>query len=338
MYMNMTAMILHYLKIAVRQLLKCRTQNLISIAGLAICLLCFSVCLYVARFILSTDDCFPLKERIAEVSLRAAEEERGFFGIPPELIRRLRGIQSHEAETYTYVSYSQSRTFSVEVSPEEMLPFDPLTCMEVDSCFRRVFGLDIVAGSWEAAVQTPNSLILSESLARRIYGENVADALGRRFQTTARNRYSRRAGDASYTVQAVMADLPRNNSLTFMEDVGLLLLNDGDGRLQDSSTDYTGGMGYGGVTDAAGNIIGDTSSGLPKPGYHITLPAGLADELGLKDGIDLAKALSFSYSGTDELTGEAQYMEFAAYFLNERGTEPLFFEEETRRNGNIGKP
>ena len=71
-------------------------------------------------------------------------------------------------------------------------------------------------------------------------------------------------------------------------------------------TIYTGGMGYGGVTNADGTIIDDTSgSGLPKPGYHITLPAGLADELGLKDGIDLAKALSFSYSGTDELTGEA---------------------------------
>ena len=35
-----------------------------------------------------------------------------------------------------------------------------------------------------------------------------------------------------------------------------------------------------------------------------------------------------------ELTGEAQYMQFAAYFLDERGTHPLFFEEETRRNGN----
>lgn len=71
-------------------------------------------------------------------------------------------------------------------------------------------------------------------------------------------------------------------------------------------TIYTGGMGYGGVTDAEGNVIDEyEGSGLPKPGYHITLPAGLADELGLKDGIDLAKALSFSYSGTDELTGEA---------------------------------
>ena len=71
-------------------------------------------------------------------------------------------------------------------------------------------------------------------------------------------------------------------------------------------TIYTGGAGYGGVTNAAGNIIGDTSgSGLPKPGYHITLPAGLAAELGLKDGTDLADKLSFSYNVDDEVTDEA---------------------------------
>ena len=70
-------------------------------------------------------------------------------------------------------------------------------------------------------------------------------------------------------------------------------------------TIYTGGTGYGGVTNADGTIIDDTSgSGLPKPGYHITLPAGLAAELGLKDGIDLAGKLSFSYSGEDSLDGE----------------------------------
>lgn len=70
-------------------------------------------------------------------------------------------------------------------------------------------------------------------------------------------------------------------------------------------TIYTGGMGYGGVTDAEGNVIDEyEGSGLPKPGYHITLPAGLAAELGLQDGIDLAGKLSFSYSGEDSLNEE----------------------------------
>lgn len=237
-------MISHYLKVAVRQLLKFKTQNLIGIVGLGVCILCFSICMYIVRFVLDTDRCFPHRKRIAEVSMQSADAGRDLAGVPPELIHRLRGVQTSEAEAYTYLSYNQTRTFTVEVNPEGMLPYDPLMCMEVDSCFRQVFGLDIVAGSWSASVQTPNALILSESLARRIYGGNVADAIGRRFQTTAQNRYSRRKGQATYTVQAVMADLPLNNSLSYLEAIDLLLVNDSDGRLNDTSEDYTGGMGY----------------------------------------------------------------------------------------------
>lgn len=48
-------MILHYLKIAWRNLLKYRTQNIISIIGLAVGLFSFTVCFYCSRFIESRD-------------------------------------------------------------------------------------------------------------------------------------------------------------------------------------------------------------------------------------------------------------------------------------------
>ena len=59
-------MILHYLKVAVRSLMKFRMQNIIAIFGLAMSLFCFSVCLYCSRYIFSTDDCFRNKDRIVE--------------------------------------------------------------------------------------------------------------------------------------------------------------------------------------------------------------------------------------------------------------------------------
>lgn len=40
-------MIRHYLKVAFRNLLKYKTQNIISIIGLAVGLLCFCICMYV---------------------------------------------------------------------------------------------------------------------------------------------------------------------------------------------------------------------------------------------------------------------------------------------------
>ena len=67
-------------------------------------------------------------------------------------------------------------------------------------------------------------------------------------------------------------------------------------------TIYTGGTGYGGVTDESGAIIdGTEASGLPEPGYHIDLPDAV--ELWLQEhdvdleesAANLAEQLAFQY-------------------------------------------
>ena len=48
-------MILHYLKMAFRSLGKYRMQNIISIVSLAVALFCFSINMYVTRFLIQMD-------------------------------------------------------------------------------------------------------------------------------------------------------------------------------------------------------------------------------------------------------------------------------------------
>ena len=67
-------------------------------------------------------------------------------------------------------------------------------------------------------------------------------------------------------------------------------------------TIYTGGTGYGGVTDESGAIIdGTEASGLPEPGYHIDLPAAVESWLQEHDvdleesAANLAGKLAFQY-------------------------------------------
>lgn len=232
-------MIIHYLKIAWRNLMKYKVQSAVSIIGLAVCLLCFAICLYISRLILSTDQCFEHKERIAEITLKNSDGD--VSGVPTETIDKLRALTWQEVETFTYLAYPRQHTFQIEVEPDEMSPFDPLLCMEVDTCFRQVFGLEIRAGSWQAATQTPNAVILSESVARRIYGDDLSEAIGKRLQRLS-NSY--RQKDIGYTVQAVMADIPLNNSFAYLDPIALLVLNDTAGRLQWKGEDVTGGMGY----------------------------------------------------------------------------------------------
>ena len=64
-------------------------------------------------------------------------------------------------------------------------------------------------------------------------------------------------------------------------------------------TIYTGGEPYGGITDASGNIIVETDSGLPEPGYHLTLSTDVMTWLNEKTGTygprDLEHYLTFTY-------------------------------------------
>ena len=70
-------MIRHYLKVAVRNLWKYKTQHLISLAGVGVALLCFSICLYLVRYVYDLDHCFENYDRIAELSLYEEANEKG---------------------------------------------------------------------------------------------------------------------------------------------------------------------------------------------------------------------------------------------------------------------
>ena len=65
---------------------------------------------------------------------------------------------------------------------------------------------------------------------------------------------------------------------------------------------YTGGVPYGGIVDANGDTIEETS-GLPEPGYHLELPEAvtqwLQEHANISGAADLSKYLTFTYDGSD---------------------------------------
>ena len=95
-----------------------------------------------------------------------------------------------------------------------------------------MFTPEIIAGTWESAVNMQNSIVISESAATRIFGSSP-DALGKNLVLTHRIWSSPKStpknGGISYTVVAVMRDLPGNNSITFMNSLDVIRLNDSEG-------------------------------------------------------------------------------------------------------------
>lgn len=239
-------MILHYLTLAIRNLLKYRTQNVISIIGLAVGLFSFCVCLYCSRYIESTNHCFDNYKRIVQINMYDPGTGNYFSGTPAPLCEDMR-TWAKEVEVLSFVTYPRQYTFDVEVKPGKTLPYE-LRRMETDSLYARIFTPRILAGSWQTASHTPNALVMSRATAVRIFGSE-SEAIGKTC-TLNRRLFTSPSGTPAdegivYTVQAVMDDTPQNNSLYFMETVDMLVLNDSDGLLQsDQRHEMTGGNTY----------------------------------------------------------------------------------------------
>lgn len=93
-------------------------------------------------------------------------------------------------------------------------------------------------------------------------------------------------------------------------------------------TIYEGGNGYGGVLGADGKIIADTeSSGLPEPGYFITLPADVQEWLQDKSGTigaeDLSKYMTFTYEGADGITTRTWELVYHGVYETDGNETPL---------------
>jgi len=236
-------MLQHYFQTAIRHLLKYKTQNLISIVGLAVCLLCFSICMYCSRFFLSIDQCFENHDHIADIVLKSSNGEF-FSGTPATVFEQLQDIPLNEVDILTHIANADPRPYNIEMKDGKEYPFTEMSTIEIDSCFRQVFTPKIIAGSWDVAVHTPNAIIMMESTARKVFGEN-GDPIGKRMVLTKKLMSSPDAttssGGTVYTIQAIIKDIPQNNSLNFCNRIDLLVLNDSEGLFQSESRKFTTG-------------------------------------------------------------------------------------------------
>ena len=219
-------MFLHYIALSIRNLAKYKLQNIVCILGLAVGILSFTVCLYFTRFVFSTDSCFEYKERIAVLSLKDSKGYLMSGGIPATVAEELRQMGIPQMESITCIPFNRELPYNVHLSEDKILPYKFVT-LEIDSAFNSVFGIDILAGSWESAVMQQNSIIISRSTAERIFG-NAFDALGKTMMLS-RKLYGN--GGSVYNIAAVMEDIPLNSSLSFMQHIDLLRLNDSEGML-----------------------------------------------------------------------------------------------------------
>ena len=215
-------MITHYLKVAVRNLLKYKTQNLISILGLAVGLFCFCICFYISRFVGSVDKCFENHKRIADIYV-VDEKGEAWSGVSGKMLPHLQQRTWDGVEGFTLLSFAEKGEYTLIGEDDKLLPYE-LAAMETDSLYYKIFTPTIIAGSWEQVAHNRNSIVLTRHTAKRMFG-NIHNAIGE--QLTSPNSFV--SGTTTYTIRAVIEDLPENTSMNFMHTVDLLKVNDDGG-------------------------------------------------------------------------------------------------------------
>ncbi|MGB9440150.1 MAG: ABC transporter permease, partial [Desulfobacterales bacterium] len=196
-------MISNYFKTAIRNILKHKGYSMINIAGLAIGLAIFSLTAALFNFQMSFNQFHRDADRIYSVvqvvpSGTAGERHSAITRAP---LRNLLLNEFQEIEDATRwiptdraVVRQERDTFYAEEG----------TILLVDSNFLKFFPFEMLAGEPETALSESNSVVLSESTARRYFG--TVNAMGRKLTIWK---------DLEFVVKGVARDAPLNSSLKF---------------------------------------------------------------------------------------------------------------------------
>lgn len=189
------SLIRNYLRVARRNLARHRGYTAISVAGLVIGIACCILILLFVRVEFSFQDLHPKSDRIYRVLREntmagtAARFSPGTSGaITPAMI-----ADFPEVEAATRIL-----DWGAWLEVDGKLTWSGF-CI-ADPSFLEMFDYPLVVGDLETAFARPNSVIITESVAMRLFGE--ARPVGRTF-TVDNSNYG-----GLYTVTAIAADMP----------------------------------------------------------------------------------------------------------------------------------
>ena len=195
----------NYIKIAVRNLLRFKVYSAINIAGLAVGMTC---CILILLYIyneLSYDSFHKKAERIYRINtyLKFGDTELN-IPVVSDMMGQLLKQDYPQVEEYTRI-YIQGGVKRVKNNGINDFNLEHNVAF-VDSTFFRVFTFPTVSGQTNQILNEPNTVVITESIAKKYFG--TVNAVGRTIET------DDNAG-VFYKVTAVIADMPENSHFRF---------------------------------------------------------------------------------------------------------------------------
>ena len=193
----------NYIKIAWRNLVKNKTFSFINIIGLASGLACFIlIALYVAdelsydRFNEKAGRIYRINSDIVfggnKLHLAVASDPMGAT------------LKKDYPQVEEYVRFYTSSGSKLIKKGDQFINENDVA--HADSTLFNVFTLPVIAGDAKTALNEPNTVVISESAAKKYFG--VTDVVGRNIETDEN-------GSTLYKITAVMKDIPHNSHFNF---------------------------------------------------------------------------------------------------------------------------
>ncbi|HEX6168468.1 MAG TPA: ABC transporter permease [Chitinophagaceae bacterium] len=193
----------NYFKIAWRNLVKNKTFSFINIIGLASGLACFIlIALYVAdelsydRFNEKAGRIYRINSDIVfggnKLHLAVASDPMGAT------------LKKDYPQVEEYVRFFSSSGSKLVKKGNEYIREHSVA--HADSTLFGVFTLPVIAGDAKTALNEPNTVVISESAAKKYF--STTDAVGKNIETDDN-------GSTLYKVTAVIKDIPHNSHFTF---------------------------------------------------------------------------------------------------------------------------
>ncbi|MCC8409376.1 ABC transporter permease [Mucilaginibacter sp. UR6-1] len=192
-------MLKNYLKIAWRNLIKNKAFTFINIAGLTIGMASAALILLWVQNEVSYDQFHEKKDRLYTMYNRAVFDGNLWsWNTTPKIMAKTLKADYPQIEDATHTTEC---TFLFTVGDKKLMERGYFT----DQGFINMFSFPLAMGERKKALVDNSSIILTEKLAKKLYGSNEA-AMGKTVKIDS---------NANFTVSAVMKDLPNNTRFKF---------------------------------------------------------------------------------------------------------------------------
>jgi putative ABC transport system permease protein len=205
----------NYIKIAWRNLFKDKLYSMVNILGLSIGITCCVIIYLYVSYELSYDMYHEKASRIYRMTSAAHEPTKVDYFAPTSPIMAS-SVKENFPEVESIVRFQGSKrilSYNENKFPETKLIYS-------DSNLLDVFSFPVIQGQKRDALQKPYSIVLTESTAKKYFGNEPAAGKIMKLSDT-----------INFTVTAVIKDIPQNSHFNFdcfLSRNTILELNKGD--------------------------------------------------------------------------------------------------------------